>query len=119
MDYNSDFRYDLKLGQIAEHKLASVLGMDSSRIEVKTDFKASKTGNLFIEYESRGKKSGISTSEAEWYCFSINGQFILIESFKLKNLCRRHLGSNRDRLGGDNNTSKGILLPVKDIINEA
>jgi len=40
----------------------------------------------------------------------------LIETKELKNLCRVYLGTNRDKKGGDSNTSKGILLPIKDLI---
>ncbi len=117
MDFCSDFKYDLKIGQVAEKRLGVIFS--EKKIEVKTDFLTDKTGNVFVEYMSRGKKSGISVSEADWYCFAIRGQFVLIESTKLKKLCRKYLNTSRDVLGGDNNTSKGILLPVKDMINEA
>jgi hypothetical protein len=42
--------------------------------------------------------------------------FITIEKNELKILCRKYLGTNRDVLGGDNNTSKGILLPIIDFL---
>ena len=116
MKFNSDFRYDLEVGNIAEKQLSILLG---KRVEVKNDQKAHITGNVFIEYESRGKLSGISTSEAEYYCLVIMGKrFILIESNELKKLCRKYIGTNRDVKGGDSNTSKGILLPLKDLISE-
>ena len=115
MEHNNDFRYDLKLGQIGEKYLAEIL--TNKKIEVKTDFKAMKTGNVFIEYRSRGKPSGISTSESDFYAFILSNELIiLIEKEKLKSLCRVYLNSNRDVKGGDSNTSKGILLPVKEII---
>lgn len=114
MKFNSDFRYDLEVGQIAEKELAFLLG---KRIEVKNDLQARETGNIFIEYESRGKKSGIAKSQAEYYCIVINDdRFILIKTTDLKQLCRKYLGTNRDRLGGDSNTSKGILLPLSDLV---
>jgi hypothetical protein len=34
----------------------------------------------------------------------------------LKKKCRKYLGTKRDVLGGDNNTSKGILLPVIELV---
>lgn len=117
MEHNSDFRYDLKVGQKAENELAEIL--KGSKIEVKSDYLTELTGNVFVEYMSRGKKSGISTSEAEWYCFAIKGQYVLIKSSKLKTLCRKYLNTNRDVKGGDKNTSRGILLPVKEMIDEA
>ena len=115
MDYNNDFKYDLKVGQVAEKILADML--QSKTIEVKRDLKAIVTGNIYVEYFSRGKASGISTSEADFYCFFItDGRMFLIETKELKELCRVYLGTNRDKLGGDSNTSKGILLPLKDLI---
>jgi hypothetical protein len=111
MIYNSDFKYDLQIGQNYETSLYELLG---KRIEVKRDFKCLETGNIFIEYESRGKKSGIATSEAEWWCYWLSDfHLVLIELDKLKIICRQYLNTNRDVRGGDMNTSKGILLPVK------
>jgi len=115
MEFNSDFKYDLKVGQLAEETLSKFF--TNSKVEVKRDFKAIETGNIFVEYESRGKHSGISTSEAEWYCYFISEeQFIIISSLKLKKLCRKYIGTDRDVFGGDSNTSKGILLPISDLV---
>jgi hypothetical protein len=67
-----------------------------------------------VEYASRGKLSGIATSEADYYCYWLSEHhFIMIESEKLKAICKEYLGTNRDVLGGDSNTSRGILLPLK------
>jgi len=115
MNYNSDFRYDLKLGQLGEKHLSNILS--NKLVEVKTDYKAEKTKNIYIEYESRNKPSGISISQSEFYAFILSNETILlIETKSLKKLCRKYFGTNRDIKGGDNNTSKGIILPLKDII---
>lgn len=115
MNYNSDFRYDLKLGQLGEKHLSNILS--NKLVEVKTDYKAHKTKNIYIEYQSRNRPSGISISESQFYAFVLSNETILlIETKKLKNLCRKYIGSDRDIKGGDNNTSKGIILPIKDII---
>ena len=58
MDYNSDFKYDLKVGQIKEKELGDIF--NNSKVEVKYDLQALGTGNVFVEYWSRGKKSGLS-----------------------------------------------------------
>ena len=117
MKYNNDFKYDLKVGQIAEQSLGNLL--DYKKIEVKKDLQASKTGNIFIEYFSRGKPSGLSTTESDYYCYFITDtRLFLIETVDLKKICRRYIGTKRDILGGDLNTSKGILLPLIDLINE-
>lgn len=110
MKHNSDFRFDLELGVIGEKQLADVL--QNKKIEVKTDFMASQTGNVFVEYESRGKKSGIASTESEYYAFIIGETIIIRKVEELKVICRRYLGTDRDVLGGDKNTSKGIKLPI-------
>ena len=110
MDYNNDFKYDLKVGQVKEKELGEIL-FDKT-IEVKYDLQALKTGNVYVEYYSRGKYSGISTSESDYYCFAFGDTFHLITSKELKDRCRKYLNTNRDKKGGDNNTSKGILLPI-------
>ena len=39
-----------------------------------------------------------------------------IKTEKLKELCRKYLNTKKDVLGGDENTSKGILLPIKELL---
>ena len=115
MNFNSDFKYDLKLGNKGENLLYNIIKLKGQTIEVKTDRDAIKnkcTGNVFVEYMSRDKLSGISTTQAKWWAFVIsNEQIILIETNKLKKLCK--LKTLKRVSGGDNNTSKGILLPIK------
>jgi len=118
MKHNNDFRYDLKVGQVGEKNLADIL--ENKKIEVKTDLQAHRTGNVFVEYESRGKLSGISTSEAEYYCFIIKkGTMIIIDIQELKNKCARYyFNPKRNTVGGDSDTSRGILLPIEELIKE-
>jgi len=116
MKHNNDFRYDLKFGKIGEKYLDKILTKE--KIEVKTDRQARETRNVFVEYESRGKDSGIITTESKWYCFVLsNDNIIFISTKKLKKLCRKYLGTNKDIIGGDDNTSKGVLLPIYELIN--
>ena len=113
MDYNNDFRYDLKVGQAKEKELGKIFNEKS--VEVKHDLKAMKTGNVYVEYFSRGKKSGISTTMADYYCFCFGDTYHIIETEILKIRCRKYLGTNRDKRGGDSNTSKGVLLPLTEL----
>ena len=114
MDFNSDFAYDLMVGQLKEKELSQIFS--HKKIEVKYDLQAKQTGNIFIEYESRGKASGISKSLADYYCIAIGESFHILKSTVLKDKCRKYLGTKRDVVGGDNNTSKGILLPVNELV---
>lgn len=115
MDYNSDFKYDLKVGQAKEEELGKIF--DSKKIEVKYDLKALKTGNVFVEYESRNKPSGIATTQSDYYCFCFGKTYHIIETSDLKDLCRKYVNTDRNVKGGDNDTSKGVLLPIKELFN--
>mgnify|MGYP006246473071 CR=1 FL=1 len=115
MEYNSDFRYDLKFGQVAEQALAEIF--EGKKVEVKRDRKASITGNLFVEFESRGKPSGIETTEADYYCFVVEETYILLDTQKLRNLVETLKGTPREKRGGDNNTSRGVLIALVDLIH--
>ena len=109
MEHCNDFKFDLMLGQITEKELADIL--TNKKIEVKDDSaKSFKTGNVFIEFESRGKASGIATTQSDFYAIKTShNSFVLIETQKLKQIARKHI--DRIVLGGDNNTSKGVLIP--------
>ena len=114
MKYNRNFKYDLEVGQAKEEELGKIF--NDKKIEVKYDLQALKTGNVYVEYYSRGKKSGVSKSEAEYYCFAFGDTFHLIETEILKSRCRKYIKTNRDKRGGDSNTSKGILLPITELL---
>jgi|TARA_R110002012_G_scaffold143911_4_gene302120 hypothetical protein len=114
MDYNSDFRYDLEVGQVSEKALAEIF--ENKKVEVKRDLMARNTGNLFIEFESRGKPSGIATSESEYYAFDIGELFIILSKENLMSIVSPLMGTAAEVKGGDNNTSLGVLLPINKLI---
>ena len=116
MNYNNDFKYDLEVGQLGEKKLADIL--ENKKIEVKTDFQAQNTGNVFIEYKSRGKWSGIVTSTADYWCFIVsNHQFVLLSKSKTWQLARKY--KDRKVRGGDDNTSVGVLVPLDALLSHS
>jgi hypothetical protein len=115
MNFNSDFKYDLQLGQLGEKYLNHILAY--KKIEVKTDLQFKDTGNIYIEYESRNKPSGIASTQSDWYAIVLSKEkIILITTDKLKDLCRKYIGTEYDKRGGDKNTSKGICIPIKEIL---
>jgi hypothetical protein len=119
MEFNSDFRYDLEFGVVEGESWFHNI-VTNSKVEVKTDRLTEKTGNVYIEYESRGKKSGISTSEADYWVYKVSEhRAIIIEKEELKRKLRELVRSGKARMGvkgGDNNTSLGILVNVKELI---
>lgn len=132
MKYNSDFRYDLRIGQMSEIIIGQLL--TSRTVEVKMDFGVHKTGNFYIEYESRGKASGIANTEADYWILIAASEyglrhryedvtveeedimyFITIPTERLKHLCRtKHEAIGVP--GGDENTSLGVLIRAESLL---
>lgn len=120
MNYNNDFKYDLKIGQVGETMLNEIL--HDSTIEVKRDSWIGRTGNIAVEYQSRGKPSGIATTNASHWCFIFSNEFndevmIIIETERLKRISRIFYKKGSIKSMGDNNTSKSVLIPAEKIIN--
>jgi len=120
MEYNSDFLYDLKVGQAGEKLLAEMLGgTKGDTIEVKSEIdRWVETGNHFVETWSRGKRSGLSTTQAKYWAvnFYKDDEFqhnIILPVDKLKKIIKlyRDTDTIRKKQGGDNNTSEGWLVP--------
>src|SRR5687767_5141174 len=65
------FDLDLQYGQDAEGRLLKILEMDGEQVEVKSDRRAPETGNIFVEYASRGKDSGIRTTTAAFWAYEL------------------------------------------------
>lgn len=120
MKHNNDFRYDLDFGVISEKYYGKVL---HDVIDGLTECKAERdqwadTGNTFVEFSSRGKRSGIATTMSDHWvvsfykgkslCFTLT---VPIES--MKKIARKGKRSK----GGDDNTSEGMLVPISELIN--
>lgn len=120
MEHNSDFKYDLKAGNLGEGLVAALLSF--CKIEVKTDSWVDKSGNIAVEFESRGKPSGIAHSEADWWAFVLDGEhkkeiIIFIEAERLKKIARHYYQKGNVKEMGDSNTSKAVLIPLSELNN--
>ena len=71
--FNDDYRYNFKTS-------------DEIKYEVKTDELSLKTNNLFIEFESYKKPSGVIISKSHYYIFCNTIDYYLIETQKLKEI---------------------------------
>lgn len=114
---NTGKAFDLNLGQgqIAESELAEIL---AGKIEVKTDAMVSKTGNVAIEYWCRGKPSGVTVTESEWWATILSGdkyQGEVIVLVRTKRLLEMLKGA-RSVKGGDNGVARMHLLPVERLV---
>ena len=118
---NSNFDIDLQFGQIYEKSLALIL--QDKKIEVKTERdKWKETGNIAIEIRCRGKLSGLSVTEAShWaHILSYRGYIksvILIPVEELKIVVKELLEKKEARIvmGGDDNMSQMVLIPLEKI----
>lgn len=120
--YESRWDRDLAAGKAWEREFFGLLR--NARIENKLDRMAWKTGFLFVEYESRGKPSGIATTEADWWVFGVQAPdgtiplVVMAKTNHLKALARLYWKTWRNVDGGDNGTSKGILLEPDELMRQ-
>lgn len=120
MKFNNDKRFDLDLayGQVFEKKVADILG--NSKIEVKTEKdKWKTTGNIVIEYESRGKPSGIITTDADYWLHNLAmGDDIVLSFLTRVSTLRKYIAQHNPRSvrGGDDMTSKLYLIKLTDLV---
>ena len=118
MKYSSSFTHDLAFGEKAED-WANDIFKGGKKIEVKYDRIAHRTGNVFIEYESRNKPSGIATTDADYWIYKLENTecAIIFPVPYLKNKLREYFNQQQYLIiGGDQNTSKGFLVPIQKLI---
>ena len=105
INFNDNNQYDLKMK----------LNEEEITYEIKTDVfcKPEKdTGNLFIEFFSRDKESGISTSKAKWFVtyYKYLNEMWFIKTEDLKQLIIKN--NFRVTVGGDvGSQTHGYLIP--------
>jgi len=96
--------YDLELYQNLPNKTIM------TKIEVKSDRKASRTGNLCIEYENRGRPSGINNTKADYWVYFIvhkeSEECYKIPTKELKEICKTSFKTK----GGDFGASRMYLI---------
>lgn len=120
-DYiNNKFDLDLDFGKVGEKYIEQVFEGDG-RIEVKTERDIwATTGNIAIEVRCRGKLSGISTTDARtWIQLlsiknTIKGGFVMpVKQLKSRIKELHESGEARLVMGGDDDASQMVLLPIK------
>jgi len=117
---NNDKRFDLDLqyGQVFEQKVADML--QNKKIEVKTERdKWKSTGNIVIEFESRGRPSGIASTESDYWFhnLAVGNNIVMTLVFPVHKL-RSYIAKNMPRMvrGGDDNTSRMYLISLTDLV---
>lgn len=86
-------------------------------VEVKREPSALRWGNVYVEFECRGKPSGISISEADVYVFVIGGKLLSIYKRELLELMVNwpvKPGGDYDPFIGKK-VAKGYTVPIDEI----
>lgn len=115
---SAKFDINLREGQVAENLVRDLLGGKLGTIEVKRDFRADRTGNVSVEYMSRGKLSGIAATEADWWATVLDGGVIvLMPTARMKEITREWGKDRRRRVsGGDDQTSRLVRVPAAALV---
>ena len=116
-----DFDIDLKYGQIKEQKVKDMF--KDCTIEVKSERKWwKKTGNIAIEYEYRGKPSGIYATKSDYWFHRLEEDkeefcTLVFKTSTLKKIVDKY----KDKLTknvGDDKASKCVIIPIKEIFSK-
>jgi len=114
---SSDKGFDYRYSDVAVYYKDELVGL----IEVKSEqHQWEITQNHYLEYEYHGKPSGIAATEATHWALllyknnNVEKEFI-VPTNKLKEIARDYINTDRDVAGGDNNKTKGILMPIDKI----
>ena len=86
--------------------------------ELKTDYYVTRdndTENMFIEYESWGRCSGIASTKSDWYVYYFYNlkEMWFIQTHELKFLIINNDIPKKDNCGDRLSNTKGYLLPRK------
>lgn len=119
-----NFANDLQVGTVGEKLVESIFKNNNVKIEVKKDDWAVRSGNIAIEFESRGKASGILVTKADFWCHVIGHFFVLVfPVIFLKQVYADYVKNPKyvkemgDKDSSGNPVSKAILIPWKELLS--
>jgi|TARA_R100001530_G_scaffold46428_5_gene34921 hypothetical protein len=120
----SNFDIDLEFGEVWEERVRKIFE-NKGTIEVKTERDIWRTtGNIVIEIGYKGRPSGLSITDAEWWIHVLtsSGEFHTALIFKVKKLRQTvtelvTTGKADIMKGGDNNQSELVRVPLKELFN--
>jgi hypothetical protein len=125
-----DFDIDFTRGKVGEDLVNTFLAdLEGKTIEVKTDYRVTETGNVYIETwqyhkedASDKKQSGINITKADYYCFASPDAtgFIMIKTDSLKEVIKdtNAVEVRQSRINAKTNASFGRLVKVADIMKK-
>ena len=125
-----NFDIDFARGKIGENLVNTFLGdLAEKTIEVKTDYRVTETGNVYIETWQYHKEdssdkvqSGINITKADYYCFASPDAsgFIMIKTDDLKEVIRETNPREvrQSKINAKTNASIGRLVKISDIMKK-
>jgi len=126
MTYQPAFDIDFRRGLVGEQLTKTFLNdLAGSLIEVKTDYRAHETSNVYVETHQypKGQReyhqpSGINLSNANWYVFAgqANTGFIAIKKAELLRLAITAPRAEIATANINSNQTHGRLVRIEDII---
>jgi len=99
-----------------DHKYDFSADLDGRRVsfEVKWDGKAPATGNVAVEFESRGKLSGIAMTKADYYVYKVGeADWHLVETIMLQKKLKEKKYP-RVKGGDEGSETRMVLVPVEE-----
>ena len=125
-----NFDIDFARGKIGENLVNTFLAdLAGKTIEVKTDYRVTETGNVYVETWQYKKEdasdkvqSGINITKADYYCFASPDAsgFIMIKTDDLKEVIRESNPREvrQSRINAKTNASIGRLVKISDIMKK-
>lgn len=129
-NFEPHFDIDFARGKVGESLVETFLAdLQGKKIEVKTDYRVSETGNVYVETwqyhlpdASDKKQSGINITQSDYYCFASPDAtgFIMIKTEALKDVMRQTSPkeTRQTKINSNTNASIGRLVKIKDIMNK-
>lgn len=124
------FDFDFARGKVGEDLVETFLAdLQGKKIEVKTDYRVSETGNVYVETwqyhkedASDRKQSGINITQSDYYCFASPDAtgFVMIKTEALKEIIREKqcIEVRQSRINPKTNASFGRLVKISDIMEK-
>jgi len=124
------FDFDFARGKVGEDLVETFLAdLQGKKIEVKTDYRVSETGNVYVETwqyhkedASDRRQSGINITQSDYYCFASPDAtgFVMIKTDALKEIIREQqcIEVRQTRINPKTNASFGRLVKISDIMKK-
>lgn len=101
---------DLERCHTREYDISGIYRGRVVTFEVKYDLKVETTGNIAIEYECRGRPTGIAATEADYWVYKFLGQYFIFRTSELKKKLYEEKVFDRKATGGDLGSNTRMFL---------